>query len=242
MTAPPQAAMVLAAGLGTRMRPLTERMPKAMVPVAGRALVDHALDRVAEAGIPRATVNLHHMGDMLAAHLAGRTHPEIALSREDGLLLDTGGGVARAQRAGLLGDGAFAVLNSDAIWTGASPLRRLAGAWAPGRMDALMLLVPRERARGYTRAGDFFLDADGGAPRRRGGAGAASHVFTGAQILAPAALEGVPEGPFSLNIVWDRLLASGRLAAVVHDGAWVDVGTPAGIAEAEAALAEEAGA
>jgi MurNAc alpha-1-phosphate uridylyltransferase len=137
----------------------------------------------------------------------------------------------------LLGPGAFFVLNSDAVFAGRNPLRLLARAWQPARMDALLLLVPVARARAYTRAGDFFLDAEGGAPRRRGPAPAAPLVFSGAQILAPRALDDAPRGAFSLNLVWDRLIGAGRLAAVTYPDEWVDVGTPEGLAEAERALA-----
>lgn len=229
----PAAAMVLAAGLGTRMRPLTDRLPKPLIPVAGRPLIDRALDHVAAAGVPRAVVNLHYLAPMLRAHLAGRVAPQVAFSDETARLLDTGGGVRQALP--MLGP-VFFVLNSDAIWTGSNPLATLAAAWAPGRMDALLLLVGRDRARTYTRAGDFHLGADG-LPVRRGAAPTAAYVYTGAAIMTAAAFAHMPEGPFSLNLPWDRLLATGRLAAVVHPGVWVDVGTPDGIAAAETALA-----
>jgi MurNAc alpha-1-phosphate uridylyltransferase len=185
--------------------------------------------------VPRAVVNLHYLGGLIRAHLAGRQAPEIAFSEEAPGILDTGGGVAQALP--LLGPGAFCALNSDAVFAGRNPLAVLAGAWQPARMDALLLLVPVARARAYSRPGDFFLDAEGGAPRRRGAAAAAPLVFSGAQILAPCALDGAPRGPFSLNLVWDRLIDGGRLAAVTYPDEWVDVGTPAGLAEAERALA-----
>ncbi|MEO0823264.1 MAG: nucleotidyltransferase family protein [Pseudomonadota bacterium] len=238
---PIEAAMVLAAGRGTRMRPLTERMPKALVRVAGHTLVDRALDRVAAAGIARAVVNIHHFAPMLAAHLAGRAGPPaIALSDETEALLETGGGVRRALP--LLGPAPFLVLNADAVFAGPDPLGPLLAAWDPARMDALMLLVPRSATRGYTRPGDFLLSAEGAVPERRGARETAPLVYSGAQVLAPGALDGTPEGAFSLNPVWDRLIDAGRLAAVTYPGLWADVGTPAGIAEAEAALAEaEAG-
>ena len=234
----PSAAFVLAAGLGTRMRPLTETRPKALLEVSGRSLLDHALDRVAEAGVARAVVNAHHFAPMIRARLAARAGPpETAVSDESARLLDTGGGAKAALP--LLGPAPFFAVNSDAIWTGPAPLPALARAWDPARMDALLLLVPRGRARAYTRAGDFALGADG-RPTRRGDAPAAPFVFTGAQIIAPSAFAGAPEGRFSTNLVWDRLLAAGRLFAVIHDGGWVDVGTPAGLAAADAALAEAA--
>ena len=228
-------AMVMAAGFGTRMGALTADRPKPLLPVAGRALIDHALDLAAAAGVRRAVVNLHYRGEQVRAHLAGRTAPAIAFSEERPDILDTGGGLVHALP--LLGDRPFAVLNSDAVFAGPNPLRALAAAWDPVRMDALMLLVPAAQARAYTRPGDFFLPAERAAPARRGDAASAPFVFTGAQIVAPGALAGAPAGAFSLNVVWDRLLAEGRLAAVSWPGTWVDVGTPEGLAEAGRTLA-----
>jgi MurNAc alpha-1-phosphate uridylyltransferase len=227
--------MVLAAGLGTRMRPLTDGTAKALLPVAGRTLLDRAIDAAVAGGARRAVVNVHHFAGQVRAHLAGRAAPPVAISDESGQLLETGGGMRRALP--LLGPAPFFALNADAVWTGAEPCAALAAAWDPDRMDALLLLAAREDARGYTRPGDFFLGGDG-RPARRGGADAAPFVYTGAQIIAPGAFADAPDGAFSANLVWDRLLAAGRLFAVVHRGAWVDVGTPAGLAEAEAALAE----
>ena len=167
MTAP-KTAMILAAGLGTRMRPLTNTCPKPLLPVAGRPMIDLVLDHAAEVGVRRAVVNLHYLGAMIRAHLAGRTAPEILFSEEQPVILETGGGIVRALP--LLGAAPFYTVNSDAVWAGPNPLAVLAAAWDPGRMDALLLLVPRERARGYTRPGDFFLAAEGAAPARRGAA------------------------------------------------------------------------
>lgn len=229
------AAMVLAAGFGTRMGALTRDRPKPLLSAGGRALIDHALDLVDGAGIGRAVVNLHYHGQQIRAHLAGRRAPRIAFSDEQPEILDTGGGVVRALP--LLGPGPFAVLNSDAVFAGPNPVPALVSGWDPARMDALMLLVPVVRAHAYSRAGDFFLPADGAAPARRGDAAAAPYVFTGAQILSPGALERAPAGPFSLNLCWDRLLAAGRLAAIVYPGAWIDVGTPEGLAQADRLLA-----
>ncbi|MGM0583679.1 MAG: nucleotidyltransferase family protein [Pseudomonadota bacterium] len=229
----PESAMILAAGQGARMRPLTCWRPKPLLPVAGRALLDHALDRAAEAGVRRAVVNIHHLGEQIRVHLGRRERPEIVLSDETDALLDTGGGVSRALPA--LGAGPAFVLNSDALWTGPAPLPALARAWDPARMDALLLLVPREAALAYTRPGDFFLAPDG-RPSRRGEAETAPYVYTGAQIIRAGAFADGPEGPFSANLVWDRMLAAGRLFAVVHAGGWIDVGTPAGLDAAEAAL------
>jgi MurNAc alpha-1-phosphate uridylyltransferase len=227
--------MVLAAGLGTRMRPLTDATAKALLPVAGRTLLDRAIDAAVAGGARRVVVNVHHFAEKVRAHLAARAAPPIVVSDETGELLETGGGVRRALP--LLGPAPFFALNADAVWTGAAPCAELAAAWDAARMDALLLLVAREDARGYTRPGDFLLGADG-RPARRGEAASAPYVYTGAQIIAPGAFADAPDGPFSTNLVWDRLLAARRLFAVVHRGAWVDVGTPAGLAEAEAALAE----
>jgi len=225
-------AMVLAAGFGTRMRHLTADRPKPMVPVLGRPLIDRALDRVAEVGVTEAVVNLHYRPDMLRAHLTGRKMPEIAFSDEPDVLLETGGGVTKALP--MLGDAPFLVVNSDNIWIGPDAFAPLAEAWDAAAMDALLMLVPVARAVGYTRAGDFSLDD--GRLVRRGDAPSAPYVFTGAQILSPALFDDVPDGPFSLNLVWDRAIASGRAQGIVHPGGWCDVGTPEGVAEAEAAL------
>ncbi len=234
----PAVAMVLAAGLGTRMGPLTAACPKPMLSLGGRPMIDLALDRCAEAGVGRAVVNLHYLGHMIRAHLAGRRAPEVVFSEETPEILDTGGGIVQALP--LLGAAPFYVVNSDSVWLGPNPLDVLARAWQPERMDALLLLVPRERARAYVRPGDFFLDLDAevGPPRRRGPRETAPLVYSGAQIIAPETFRDAPEGAFSVNRTWDRLLAAGRLAALRYPGGWVDVGTPAGLVEAEAALRE----
>ncbi len=228
--------MVLAAGFGTRMRPLTETRPKPLIEVAGRALIDRALDHVAAAGVGRAVVNLHYRGCMIREHLAGRRRPAIAFSEEAPAILDTGGGIVAALP--LLGAGPFLAVNADAVWAGPEPLALLAEAGLPEGALARLLVVPRAQARGHAGAGDFAPDGTG--LRRRGAAAEAPLVYTGAQLIAPAAFEGAPAGSFSVNRVWDRLIAERRLAALVYPGTWVDVGTPAGIAEAEAALAEAA--
>lgn len=237
MAAPPSHAMVLAAGLGKRMRPLTDRVPKPMVAVAGRALIDRVLDRLGAAGIGHAVVNLHHRADQLQAHLAGRSAPpEIAFSNERAELLDTGGGCAHALP--LLGAGPFYAINSDALWQdgGDDTLLRLAGFWDPARMDALLLLIRREAALAFDGPGDFDADATGRLIRR-GDRAMAPYVFGGVQILDPAVFAGTPAGPFSLNLIYDRAIARGRLFGLVHDGLWVHVGKPEAIAVAEAALA-----
>jgi MurNAc alpha-1-phosphate uridylyltransferase len=233
----PRTAMILAAGLGTRMLPLTRFRPKPLLRAGGRTLLDHALDRAAEAGVTRAVVNVHHLADQVLGRLAARRRPKVEVSDERALLLDTGGGLRHALP--LLWEEPAFVMNSDAIWTGPAPLPALAQAWDEARMDGLLLLVRREAARAYTRRGDFFLAGEGRLSRR-GQAASAPYVFTGAQIVRPAAFAEGPEGPFSANLVWDRMLAEGRLHGVVHEGGWVDVGTPAGLDAAEAALAEGA--
>ena len=219
--------MILAAGFGTRMGALTASTPKPLLRAHDRTLLDHTLDHCDDAGVTRAVVNLHYLGAQIRAHLADRPAPEIAFSEEQPEILETGGGVVHALP--LLGPDPFFVVNSDAVFAGPNPLARLASAWDPVRMDALLLLVPRAETVSYTRPGDFFLTGEGAVPTRRGGAEGADYVYTGAQIIAPRALDGAPEGPFSMNIIWDRLLAEGRLAAVTIPGPWVDVGTPEGL-------------
>lgn len=228
-------AMVLAAGLGLRLRPITERMPKPLVPVAGRTMLDRALDALDTAGVEACVVNTHYLGGMIETHLTERMRPRIHLSRED-VLLDTGGGVARALP--LLGDAPFYAVNADIVWEeakGQPALNRLAQAFDAERMDALLLVVPVERAVGYDGPGDFFLDGDG-TLRRRGDARAAPFVFTGLQVLHPRLIRDVPDGPFSLNLLYDRARAAGRLAGLVHAGRWFHVGTLEGLHLAEAAL------
>jgi MurNAc alpha-1-phosphate uridylyltransferase len=228
----PSVGMVLAAGLGTRMRPLTDSCPKALLPVAGRTLLDRAIDACAAGGARRMVVNVHHFADQMRAHLAARAAPPVTISDETDALLETGGGVVRALP--LLGPDPFFAVNADSVWTGAGPCAQLAEAWRDDA-DALLLLVRRAEAIAYARPGDFDLGSDGAARRRAGDT--AEFVYTGAQILHPRAMENAPAGPFSMNLIWDRLLAAGRLRAIVHRGGWVDVGTPAGLAAAEAALA-----
>lgn len=235
MSAAPRRAMVLAAGRGERMRPLTDRLPKPLVAVGGKALIDHVLDGLATAGVGEAIVNLWYKSDMIAAHLAERRRPRVTLSRETELL-DTGGGVAKALPA--LGPGPFYVLSSDALWRdGATPaLERLAAAWDDATMDALLLLQPMAKAVGFDGAGDFDLD-DGGRLHRRGDAAAAPFAFMSIQMLHPRVYRGCPSGVFSNNVIWDRALDAGRLFGLVHDGGWCHVGTVADIAPAERWLA-----
>jgi MurNAc alpha-1-phosphate uridylyltransferase len=228
-------AMVLAAGLGTRMRHLSETTPKPLVRLAGRALIDHCLDRLAAAGISEAVVNVHYMADALEAHLDGRTRPRIRISDERTLLLDTGGGVKRALPH--FGASPFIIHNSDSIWleNGWSNLAALIGAWDDAHMDALLLLAPRETSLGYAGRGDFHLGEDGRL-RRRTGNETAAFVFAGVSIAHPRLFEGVRDDTFSLNRVWDTALADGRAYGCRHRGLWMHVGTPEALAEAEAAF------
>ena len=231
MTAPTH-AMVLAAGKGLRLRPLTEHTPKPLIEVAGRTMLDRVLDRLGDVRVPHLVVNAHWLGEKIAAHLANR--PGVVLSHEDALL-DTGGGVARALP--LLGAAAFYVCNADTIWLdGAQPaLARLADAWDEARMDALLLLHPVAAAIGYDGRGDFAREPDGRL-RRRGSAPIAPYVFTGVQMLHPRLFAGAPGGAFSLNLLYDRAREAGRLFGLVHDGEWLHVGTPEALAQAEARL------
>ncbi|RAU23474.1 mannose-1-phosphate guanylyltransferase [Paramagnetospirillum kuznetsovii] len=228
-------AMVLAAGLGLRMRPITLTTPKPLVSVAGRTMLDRALDHLGRAGIDNLVVNTHWLPDAIKEHLAGRG--EVRLSHED-VLLETGGGVAKALP--LLGHAPFFVANSDIIWTdGATPaLERLAHAWVDADMDALLLLQPVKTAVGYDGKGDFFINAND-TLRRRGEADSAPLLFSGVQILHPRLFEGAPEGKFSLNVLYDRALAKGRLHGLVHDGNWYHVGTPEALPRVEALLRAE---
>jgi MurNAc alpha-1-phosphate uridylyltransferase len=232
----PTHAMVLAAGHGLRMRPLTEHTPKPLIPVAGRCMLDRTLDRLDDVKVSHRVVNAHWLGEQVAAHLAN--HAGTTISHED-TLLETGGGVAYALP--LLGDKAFFVCNADIIWIdGARPaLARLAEAWDDARMDALLLVVPVAKAFGYDGAGDFHCQADG-ALRRRAKDERAAHVFTGVQILHPRLFAGVPKGAFSLNVLYDRAQTAGRLHGVIHDGDWLHIGTPQALTEAEAWFAARA--
>lgn len=224
-------AMVFAAGKGTRMRPLTDTHPKPLIEVAGKALLDHALDPLAKAGIAEAVVNTHYLADQIAAHTARRRAPRITISHEPDLL-ETGGGIARA--APLLGPGPILTLNADAVWQGPSPISTLQEAWR-GEMGALLLLVPHGQAVGHTGPGDFEMDAAGRLARRTGAQ--APFVYTGAQILVPAPVYAWPEKAFSLNLVWDALIREGRLFGALYSGSWADVGQPSSLPLAEAMLA-----
>ena len=234
--AKPRTAMVLAAGRGERMRPLTERIPKPLVPVAGRPLIDHVLDRLADADVERAVVNVHYLADLIERHLTQRAQPKITISDERALLLDTGGGVVKALAA--LGAEPFFHLNSDTIWIdGPKPnLKRLAEAFDPAEMDAMLLLAPVATSIGYSGRGDFAMEP-GGRLQRRGAQENAPFVYAGAAILSPKLFAHAPSGPFSLTLLFDRAIAAGRLYGLPIDGTWMHVGTPDAIAQAEAAIA-----
>jgi MurNAc alpha-1-phosphate uridylyltransferase len=219
--------MVFAAGLGTRMGALTRDRPKPLIAVAGRPLIDHALAVVRGAGVPRVVVNVHAHAAQMRAYLA-LAAPEVLVSVEEAERLETGGGLKRALP--LLGPGPVFTLNADMVWSGPNPLTALAAGWTDG---ARLCLVPRTAATGHTGPGDFFLEP-GDRLRRRGAAPTADYVYAGAERIDPAALVGFAGEVFSLNPVWDALIAQGRLTGVVHPGGWVDVGRPEGIALAEA--------
>lgn len=236
MTSLPTHAMVLAAGLGLRMRPITDHTPKPLVAVGGRTMLDRALDHLAAVGVAQAVVNVHHLAARIRDHLTARTDgPQTVISDETDAVLETGGGVAKALP--LLGSAPFYVCNADIIWTdGPRPaLRRLAEAFDPLSMDACLLLTPRDLAHGYDGPGDFLLD-DAGRPVSRDDRPTAPFVFAGVQILTPGVFAGTPAGAWSLRIVYDRLLKAGRLGALVHDGQWFHVGTPQAIAPTAAVL------
>jgi MurNAc alpha-1-phosphate uridylyltransferase len=229
-------AMVLAAGLGKRMRPLTASQPKPLVRVGGKPLIDYTLDRLAEAGVAKAVVNVHYLADALEAHLAERKKPEILLSDERDLLLETGGGLVKAQAAGLLPDPFFSV-NSDNVWLEGprDAFGDLSRAWNPQKMDALLLLVPHSGAFNYRGKGDFHMDAVGKVSRRRSGR-VAPFIFSGIQLVSHKFLDDAPDGPFSTNILWNRAIDAERLYGVRFTGQWFEVGEPGAIAPTEAAL------
>jgi MurNAc alpha-1-phosphate uridylyltransferase len=239
MTSAPRTAMVLAAGFGERMRPLTDRMPKPLVPVAGKPLIDHVLDRLAAAGVERAVVNVHYLADMIENHLKGRTAPRIAISDERAALLNTGGGVVKALAA--IGGEPFIHVNSDTIWIdGVRPnLERMAEAFDPAQMDALLLLAPVSASIGYSGRGDFTM-ATGGRLKRRPERDVAPFVYAGAAILRPELFADAPAGAFPLTELFNRAEAAGRLHGLRLEGVWMHVGTPEAIAEAEAAIAASA--
>jgi MurNAc alpha-1-phosphate uridylyltransferase len=236
----PKTAMVLAAGMGTRMRPLTDMMPKPLVKVEGRALLDHVLDRLAHAGVERAVVNVHYFAEKIIAHAVNRKQPKIVISDERGVLLDTGGGVVKALPE--LGKEPFYHLNADSIWIdGVTPnLTRLAEAFDPTTMDALLLLAPIAGSIGYAGRGDFSFATDG-TLRPRGEREVVPFVYAGAAILSPKLFANAPEGKFSLSTLFHRAAAAGRLSGLRLEGLWMHVGTPDAIAAAEKAIRDSTG-
>lgn len=230
-------AMVMAAGLGKRMRPLTATRPKPMVRVAGKPLIDHALDRLAEAGVGKAVVNVHYMPQPLEAHLARRTAPAVAISDERALLLETGGGMKKAADAGLLPD-PFFCLNADNIWLDGprDAFADLSARWDPAVMDALLLVVPHSRAMNFRGPGDFHMDGAGRLTRRKSGR-IAPFIYIGIQLVSQRLLRDAPEGAFSTNLLWERAIGEGRLYGVGFTGQWFEVGTPEAIRPTEEALA-----
>ena len=228
----PATAMVFAAGFGTRMGELTKSCPKPLLQVNGKALLDHALELLADAGMERSVVNAHYLADQIRMHLQGRT--DTIVIEETPNILETGGGLKNALDE--ISASSVVTLNSDMIWSGENPVRALKRAWKRDVMDALLMLVPIESALGHAGAGDFFLDGDGRLSRR-GSADSAPYVFSGAQILKTGPVSVVEEKAFSLNLVWDTLLNTGHVYGVVHQGGWVDVGRPSGLKTAEALIA-----
>ena len=232
----PATAMIMAAGLGKRMRPLTATRPKPLIEVGGKALLDHVLDKLRTAGVRKVVVNVHYLADSLEAHLSTRSHGlEVAISDERDLLLETGGGLVRAEP--LIDCDPFLSLNSDNLWVDgpADTLRLLASQWDGTKMDALLLLVPLASARNHKGIGDFHMDRSGRI-RRRDKSHVAPFVFTGIQMLSKRLLRDAPAGPFSTNVLWNRAIEEGRCFGAVHHGLWFDVGNPEAIKQTEAML------
>jgi MurNAc alpha-1-phosphate uridylyltransferase len=232
----PRTAMIMAAGLGKRMRPLTATKPKPLIEVNGKALLDHVLEKLRVAGVRKVVVNVHYLAGALEAHLASREHGlEVIISDERTQLMETGGGLIKALP--LIGDDPFLALNSDNLWIDgpADTIKLLASQWDDTKMDALLLLVPQARALNNKGMGDFHMDR-AGRIRRRERSHVAPFVFTGIQMVSKRLLRDAPDGPFSTNILWDRAIEKGRAFGAVHQGLWFDVGTPQSIPMTEAAL------
>ena len=235
----PDTAMVMAAGLGKRMRPLTDARPKPLVELNGKPLIDHVLDRLRTAGVSKLVVNVHYLADQLEAHLATKADDfAITISDERALLLETGGGLVKA--APMIDCDPFLVVNSDNFWIDgpADGLKLLASGWDDAKMDALLLLVPQARAGNHRGQGDFHMDRFGRLSRRARSR-VAPYVFTGIQIISKRLLADAPTGAFSTNILWDRAIEAGRCFGLVHQGLWFDVGNPRSITDTEAALINE---
>ena len=232
----PHTAMIMAAGLGKRMRPLTATRPKPLIEVGGKALLDHVLEKLRAAGVRKVVVNVHYLADALEAHLASRAHGlEVVISDERALLMETGGGLVKA--APLIDSDPFLALNSDNLWIDgpADTIRLLASQWDDTKMDALLLLVPQARALNHKGIGDFHMDRTGRL-RRREKSHVAPFVFTGIQMASKRLLRDAPDGPFSTNILWDRAIEEGRCFGAVHQGLWFDVGTPQSLQMTETVL------
>lgn len=231
MTEQPQKAIVLAAGLGKRMRPLTDHMPKPLVEIAGKPMLDHALDRLAETGIAEAVVNVHHLADQIEQHVATRRDPRIIISDERALLLETGGGAKKALPH--FEGQAFITMNSDCLWaeSGVRNLAQLIQAWRPEHMDMLLMIVDRADTLGYDGKGDFDCTGEGQLRRRAGET--SRYVYAGVAIVKPALFADTPDGPFSLNLLFDRAIAKGRLFGHILKGCWLHVGTPESIGPAQ---------
>lgn len=239
MAAVPETAMVMAAGLGKRMRPLTATRPKPLIEVAGKALIDHVFEKLRAAGVTRVIVNVHYLADAIEAHLRRRvTDIDVIISNERTRLMETGGGIVQARA--MIGDRPFLVVNSDNLWLDGptDAIRELAAAWDNARMDALLLMVPLARANNHVGQGDFHLDANGRITGRRKSGRMAPFVYTGVQILSPRVIADWPEIPFSTMLFWERAIAAGRAFGLVHEGLWFDVGTPSALAATEARLKE----
>jgi MurNAc alpha-1-phosphate uridylyltransferase len=232
----PNRAIVLAAGLGTRMRPYNGHIPKPLVEVGGKSLIDYSLDRLADAGVESVVVNVHHLADILERHLAPRQRPHIVISDERGELLGTGGGNAKALPK--LGDSPFFLVNSDTVWLdGVRPnFTRMAEAFDPRSMDAMLLLAPTTSSIGYAGRGDFAMLPDGRLRRRRENE-VVPFVYAGAAVLSPSLFADAPKGAFALTVLFDRAAERDRLFGLRLEGVWMHVGTPEAVAAAEAALA-----
>lgn len=229
-------AMLMAAGLGKRMRPLTATTPKPLVRVAGKPLIDSALDRIEDAGIAKAVVNVHYLAESIEAHIGSRTAPTVEFSDEREQLLETGGGMVKAKAAGQLPDPFFAC-NADSIWLDGprNAFLDLSQAWDPDRMDALLLVVTHVRAHNFNGTGDFYMDAGGRLTRKKPDR-IAPFIYTGIQLVSHRLLRDAPDGKFSTNILWDRAIEEGRLFGVAFTGQWYEVGTPQHIRPTEVAL------
>ena len=234
-TAVPRCAMILAAGLGTRMRPLTDTLPKPLVPVSGKPLINHVLDRLAAAGVETAVVNVHHFADQIEQHLKPRRAPKIVISDERAAVLGTGGGLVKALP--LLGPAPFFLVNSDTLWIDSVEpnLERLAAAFRPDKMDALLLLAPTATSVGYTGRGDFTMATDGKL-RRRPEREVVPFVYAGIAMLSPNLFKEAPSGAFALTKLFDRAIEQGRLYGLRLEGVWMHVGTPEAVALAERAI------